>query len=80
MTEPVSPAPPQAHSKGFNYCFWGKLLVAIPALPIIAVLGASFFNGPLLQFIGGGAAVGFAVWAALKIDRLPFLQRKLGEK
>jgi hypothetical protein len=62
---------------GFNYCRWAKTLVAIPALPLIAVLGASFFDSTGFRFLAGGTAVALAVLGAVWLDRIPFLMRKV---
>jgi hypothetical protein len=55
----------------FNFCFWAKLLVAIPAIPIIALAAASLSSYPVLQAILAGGAVFCMVWLAVVIDRLP---------
>lgn len=62
--------------RGFNFCFWAKLLVAIPALPMIAYIAASFFTEPYWQMLAGAAAIGAAISLAVVVDRLPLLQRK----
>lgn len=60
----------------FNYCKWAKLLVAIPALPLIGVMGASLFDHPFAQIIGAAGCVTITVLAALWIDSIPLLQKK----
>ena len=61
---------------GFNFCFWAKLLVAIPALPLLGVNAASFFDNPDFQAVAAVVAIGLAVTAAVWLDRLPVLQKK----
>lgn len=61
---------------GFNYCLWSKLMVALLSLPLVGSLVASFFTEPVWQFAAASYAGGLMVWAAAKIDALPFLQRK----
>jgi len=75
---PAPPAPPQksATSTGscisrLNYCFWAKLLVAIPALPLVALLAARQFSNPLLQIVAAAVAIFVVIYAARKIDKLP---------
>ncbi len=65
--------PPES---SFNFCFWAKLLVAIPALPLIGLIAASFFTQPLWQLGAAALAVGAAVGAAVAIDRIPALAKK----
>jgi hypothetical protein len=60
-----------------NYCFWAKLLVAIPALPCIALIAAAFFTDPLAQQTAAVAAIIGTVCLAVWIDRLPALQKKV---
>jgi hypothetical protein len=71
----LAPAPATAEgavcSTGFNYCFWAKLLVAIPALPLIAIMSASFFHDSTTRGFVAVIAVIAAVWAAIKIDTMP---------
>lgn len=55
----------------FNFCFWAKLIVAIPAIPLIALTAASFFTDPAIQILAGGIAVFCSLWLAIFIDRLP---------
>ena len=57
-------------SKGFNYCFWAKLIVAIPALPLLAVVVGSLFTNPAMQYGAGIGSAVFAVWLAIKVDRM----------
>src|SRR5947207_1718679 len=40
----------------FDYCFWAKLMIAIPLLPFIALLAAMQFTDPKAQAIAGVAA------------------------
>ncbi len=69
-----------ACKSGFNYCFWAKLIVAIPALPLAAIIAASFFTSPAMQFAAGAGAVALLVYAAIKIDQMPCLLRKVVER
>ncbi|MBY0406235.1 MAG: Flp pilus assembly complex ATPase component TadA, partial [Rickettsiales bacterium] len=62
---------------GFNFCFWAKFIVGIPALAIGGYAAALQFENPLMQSVAWIAAVMFMVWAALKIDKLPALQKKV---
>ena len=57
-------------SQGFNYCFWAKLLVAIPALPLLAVVVGLQFTNPSIQLAAAIGSVVFAVWLAIKVDRM----------
>jgi len=56
--------------KGFDFCFWAKLLVAIPALSIIGIAAASQFSEPAVQIVVGGVAAFIAMFVAIKIDRM----------
>jgi hypothetical protein len=60
----------------FNYYKWAKLLVAIPALPLIAMIAASFFATPLTQGIAGITAIAVTLAIAVWLDRIPLLQKK----
>ncbi len=62
---------------GFNYCKWAKTLVAIPALPIIALIAASFFTQPLVQIFVGILAAMAAIKGAIWLDNIQFLQKKI---
>ena len=63
--------------KEFDYCFWSKLLVAVPAIPLIALMAASFFSNMLVQSMAAGLAVGSVIYLAIKIDRIPCLATKV---
>jgi hypothetical protein len=65
---------------GFNYCFWAKLIVAIPALPLTAIIAASFFTNPAMQFAAGAGAIALLIYLAIKIDQMPCLLRKVVER
>jgi hypothetical protein len=67
-------------SCGFNFCFWAKFIVGIPALAIGGYVAAMQFDNPLMQSTAWVAAVMFMVWAAIKIDKLPALQKKIMKK
>jgi hypothetical protein len=75
MTTPTTPEP-----KDFNYCFWAKLIVAIPAIPLIALMAAAPFSDMTMQVIAAGAAIAASIWLAIKIDRMPCLLRKVNPK
>jgi hypothetical protein len=59
------------NATGFNYCFWGKAIVAIPAMTIISFYSASLFSSPSLQIAAGAAMPVLAAWLAMKIDANP---------
>jgi hypothetical protein len=67
-------------SCGFNYCFWAKLLVAIPALPLAAIVVASAFENSAAQLVSAGVTIFVLVWLAVMVDRIPGLQKKIGNK
>ena len=66
--------------KGFNYCFWAKLIVAIPALPLIAIAAASPFGDIVSQIIAAAVAIAATIWLAIQIDRMPCLLKKVVNK
>ncbi|MFO1241990.1 MAG: hypothetical protein U1E36_02135 [Rickettsiales bacterium] len=59
-----------------NYCFIAKLLVAIPAIPMLAAIAASFSDDPVWQITLVAYAGAVAVWLAQKIDQIPYLTQK----
>lgn len=63
--------------KDFNYCKVAKICIAIPALPLVGVIGASFFNEPWSQMTAGAASIIAAIAIALVIDRIPVLRKKM---
>ena len=63
--------------QGFNYCFWAKFIVGIPALGICGYIAAMQFSTPLLQSVAWIATVMFMVWAAITIDHMPMMQKKI---
>lgn len=65
---------------GFNFCFWAKLLVAIPAIPIIGIAAASFFTSPPVQIAVGGTAAFVAMYIAAKIDKMPLFSGMVVKK
>ena len=69
-----TPATPCKPCHGFNYCFWSKLLVAIVLFPMLALFAASAFTLWWSQALAAGGVIGFTVWLAVVIDRLPGLQ------
>lgn len=66
--------------KGFDFCFWAKLIVAIPLIPIIALSVASMFETETAQSIAAVIAVIAVVILARWIDRIPSLQKKIRSK
>lgn len=62
---------------GFNYCKWAKTIVAIPTLPIVALIAASFFSRPLVQAIAGLLAVIITIKGAIWLDNIQILQKKI---
>jgi len=66
----------QVAKNEFNYCKWAKLLVAIPALPLIAILATIPFSNPITQGVAAVAAVCLTLAAAVWLDRVPALQAK----
>ncbi len=64
-------------TSGFNYCKWAKILVAIPAFPLIALSAASFFTTTPCRVVAGLGAVVLAYALAVWLDRVPLLMRKV---
>lgn len=64
-------------ASGFNYCFWAKLLVAIPAIPMVVILAAAPFTQLFAQLIAGGLAAFVLVAGAVIIDRMPLFSGKV---
>ena len=58
----------------FDYCKWAKVLVAIPAMPLIAILAAAPFSNPVTQSIAAVISVFVAISIAIWLDHLPPLQ------
>lgn len=67
-------------SGGFDYCFWAKLIVGIPAVYIVVQVASSWFTNPMLSMWSGALAGIAVVYAAIKIDKIPALQKKIIEK
>lgn len=65
---------------GFNYCFWAKLLVAIPAIPLLGVIVSTFFTDPDWKLTAVAYSGALAVILANRIDRIPYLQRTFNFK
>lgn len=65
------------HKNGFHYCAWAKGIVAIGALPLIALTAASLARQPFWQAVLGLLAVAGAVRIAIWIDRIPLLQKNI---
>ena len=62
----------------FSFCFWAKLIVAIPALPIAAKVAMMQFENPTAKLAAAIITVAVLIYAAIKIDRIPALSRKIG--
>lgn len=68
-------------SKEFDYCFWAKFFVGLPALFVAGFSAAAFFQGQgLMQFAAAGTTVLVLVIIARKVERLPSLQKKICKK
>jgi len=63
------------HCNSFNYCLVAKLLVAVPVLPLIAIVAASYFTHPLVQLVAALLAVSLTIYAARLFDRLPIFSK-----
>lgn len=63
-----------------DFCFWAKLLIAIPTLPLVAILAAGLFEDGTNQSLAAVIAVIGVVLLARWIDRIPALQKKIIEK
>lgn len=65
----------------FDFCFWGKLFVAIPVFPIVIFGTASLFHDLLLQSVAAAAAAYGLIWASVRLNRKlthhPILSRKI---
>lgn len=61
----------------FNYCLFAKGVVAIPALTAVAFIPTLVFETPIFQGIGAVVAVAATIYAAIWIDRLPSLKKKI---
>ncbi|MGE0755320.1 MAG: hypothetical protein AB7L92_09220 [Alphaproteobacteria bacterium] len=66
--------------KTINYCFWAKLLVAIPLYPIVAVTAALQFHDAVSQSIAAVVAVIVVTLIARWIDNIPALNKKVISK
>lgn len=75
-----TPAKPCCARAGFNYCFWAKFLVGVPALGIAGYTAAGLFSNPVLQPVAFVVTVMFLVWAAIKVDRMPVMQKPIFTK
>ena len=65
---------------GFNYCFWAKVIIAIPAIPLIGVTIASHFSEPAWQFTMASYSGAVVVILSQYIDHIPALSRMFGKK
>lgn len=66
-----------SHKKEFNYCFWAHIAVAIPALPLLALLAASPFTGLADQLLAALIACTAAIAAAVMVEHVPGLRCKI---
>lgn len=64
-------------AEGFDYCFWAKVCVAIPVLPIFAIAAASRFDTPMAQGIAAVLAVVATLALSRWFDRIPVFQKKI---
>ncbi len=62
---------------GFDYCFWAKLLVAIPVLPIIALAAADRFEGDTARGLAATFTVIAIVLLSRWFDSLPAFRKKI---
>ena len=76
-TSQNKPSAPSCSTTGFDYCFWAKLFVAIPALTLAAMLVSMQFHHVAAQIASAAACVFALVWAAKKIDRMPAFASKI---
>jgi hypothetical protein len=70
----------KACGHSFNYCLVSKLIIAVPALPITAYMASMLFEDAAMKFVAAIASVVFVVYAAIKIDQIPALQKKIINK
>jgi len=64
----------------FNFCFWAKLIVAIPALPAVAFIASLPFEDSTAKMIAATVALVVVLYLAIKIDRIPALTKKIVNK
>ena len=62
---------------GFNFCFWAKFIIGIPALAICGYVAALQFHSSLMQAVAWIVTVMALVWVAQKVDKMPALQNKI---
>ena len=65
---------------GFDYCFWAKVLVAIPVLPTIAIAAASQFESEMSQGVAAVVAVIAVIALSRWLDRMPLFNKKINLK
>lgn len=63
--------------EGFNFCLFSKSIIAFPALCVVAYIPVALFHTPALQVGGAIAATAATIYAAVWIDSLPALQKKI---
>lgn len=64
-------------SCGSSFCFWAKLLVAIPALPMVGYIVAMQFSDPNMRWLAFGSSMLVMVWLAMQVDKMPAMQKKI---
>lgn len=62
---------------GFDYCFWAKLLVAIPTLPFVGIMAAAQFESEMGRGLAAAVAVIAVVLLARWVDRVPAFQKMI---
>ena len=72
--------PKKACGRSFNYCLISKIIVAVPALPITAYLASMPFDNGFVKLTASLAAIALLIYAAIKIDQIPALQKKIINK
>lgn len=71
---------PKDACNGFNFCFWAKFIIGIPALAICGYVAALQFENSIMQSAAWIFTVMVLVWGALKVDKMPVLQKKIVDK
>lgn len=80
MTDNAPKAPEKTCFASFNFCFWAKLIVAIPALPAIGYMASLPFTDVSMKIAAALAMITLATYAAIKVDRIPALSKKIVDK
>ena len=77
MTEETQAPKASSRLSTFNYCFWAKLLVAIPTLPIIVSITTAFVENSVAKTAIAALTVFILVYSAIKIDEIPMFAKKI---